>query len=217
MVANEKHLSVEPYAGRTVLAIGAHPDDAELAVGGTLARWSHGRCRVVIAVVSVPGNYAVRRREAERAAHILGCELRVLVDGCRRIEDLKSYELVRLLDEQVRELAPAAVLAHGKSDFHRDHQLVHDAAVCSQRLRHFDCFSYQPNFCRPVPVSFSPHVFVDVTGTIETKMAAIAAHESQFSARGIETEIYREAAHLRGMTVGVAYAEGLEIERMLIA
>jgi LmbE family N-acetylglucosaminyl deacetylase len=206
------------YSGRTVLAIGAHPDDVEIAVGGTVARWSCAGCRVVIAVVSVPHDYATRRREAERAARILGCELRVLVDGCSwRVEDLKAHELVGLLDEQIRELAPAAVLVHGSGDFHRDHVLVHEAALCSQQLQHFDCFCYQPSFCRPIEVPFIPRVYVDVSETIDTKMAAIEAHESQFSARGIKTDMYREMAHLRGGAVGVAYAEGLEIERMLIS
>jgi len=217
MDADAERGLVQQYSGRTVLAIGAHPDDVEIAIGGTVARWSCARCRVVIAVVSVPHDYATRRREAERAASILGCELRVLIDGgCRRVEDLKANELVSLLDQQVRELAPAAVLVHGSADFHRDHVLVHDAAVCSQQLQQFDCFFYQPSFCRPVEIPFMPRVYVDVSETIETKMAAIEAHESQFSARGIKTDMYREIAHLRGGAVGVAYAEGLEVERMII-
>jgi LmbE family N-acetylglucosaminyl deacetylase len=205
------------YAGRTVLAIGAHPDDVELAVGGIAARWSRAGSRVVIAVVTVPGDYARRRREAERAADILGCELRVLAEGGQRIEDLEPHDLVRLLDEQVRELSPAVVLVHGGSDTHRDHVLVHDAAVACQRLRHFDCFSYHPNFCRPVPVTFEPRVYVDISSTIEMKMAAIDAHESQFGGRGITTDIFREIAQLTGRYIGVPYAEGLEINRMRIS
>lgn len=206
------------YSGRTVLAIGAHPDDLELAVGGTLSRLQRGGARVVMAVVSVPGHYEVRRREAEQAAKILGCELRVLIDGgVKRIEDLKTYELVALLDEAVRELQPAAVLTHGSSEFHRDHVLVHNAAVSTQRLQHFDFFIYHPNFCRPVPMPFHPRAYVDVTDTIEEKMAAISAHESQFACRGIPTDIYRDIARMNGRMIGVQYAEGLDVGRMLLA
>jgi len=205
------------YSGCTVLAIGAHPDDVELAVGGTVARWSRSACRVVIAVVSVPGNYLTRRREAERAAAILGCELRVLTGGGRRIEDLNAHQLVELLDEQVRELAPAAVLVHGRSDFHHDHMLVHEAAVCCQRLAPFDCFSYHPTFCRPLHVSFAQQAYVDISATIDTKMAAIDAHESQFAARGISTDTFRDIARFTGRFVKVAYAEGLQVERMLLS
>jgi LmbE family N-acetylglucosaminyl deacetylase len=170
-----------------------------------------------MAVVTVPGDYAKRRQEAERAAGILDCELRVLADGGRqRIEDLEPHGLVRLLDEQIRELSPAVVLVHGGSDTHRDHVLVHEAAAACQRRQYFDCFSYHPNFCRPVPVKFEPHVYVDISSTIEMKMAAIDAHESQFAGRGITTDIFREIAHLTGRFVGVPYAEGLEINRMRI-
>ena len=208
----------ERYTGRTVLAVGAHADDVELAVGGTIARLRRAGARVVMVVVSLPGDYALRMREAKAAADILGCELSVLMsDGARRIEDLKSYELVAMIDREVKEHAPAAMLTHGPSEFHRDHVLVHEACVSSQRLKYFDFFTYHPNFCRPVPVPFHPRAYVDITDTIETKMRAIAAHQSQFQCRGLGTDIYRDIARLNGRMVGVQYAEGLDVGRMLLA
>jgi LmbE family N-acetylglucosaminyl deacetylase len=206
------------YSGKTVLAVGAHADDIELAVGGTMARLRRAGARVVMVVLSLPGDAKVRRREAEQAADILGCELRVVMDdGKRRIEDLKSYELVAMIDREVKELEPAAMLTHGPSEFHRDHVLVHEACVSSQRLRYFDFFTYQPNFCRPVPVAFHPKAYVDISDTIETKMRAIEAHRSQFKCRGLGTDIYRDIARMNGRMVGVQYAEGLDIGRMLLA
>ena len=208
----------ERYAGKTVLAVGAHADDVELAVGGTMARLRRAGARVVMAVISLPGDYKMRLREAQHAADILGCELRVLMsDGSKRIEDLKSYELVAMIDREVKELAPAAMLTHGPSEFHRDHVLVHEACVSSQRLRFFDFFTYHPNFCRPVPVAFHPRAYVDISETIETKMRAIEAHQSQFKCRGLGIDIYRDIARLNGRMVGVQYAEGLDVSRMLLA
>jgi LmbE family N-acetylglucosaminyl deacetylase len=208
----------ERYAGKTVIAVGAHADDVELAVGGTMARLRRAGARVVMVVLSLPGDARVRRREAEQAAAILGAELRVVMDdGKRRIEDLKSYELVAMIDREVKELAPAAMFTHGPSEFHRDHVLVHEACVSSQRLRFFDFFTYQPNFCRPVPVSFHPKAYVDISDTIETKMRAIEVHHSQFKCRGLDTEIYRDIARMNGRMIGVQYAEGLDVARMLLA
>jgi LmbE family N-acetylglucosaminyl deacetylase len=205
------------YTGRTVLAVGAHPDDIELGIGGTLARLSREGTRVVMAVASVPTDYDKRREEAVRAAAILGCELRVLMDdGCRRIEDFKSYQLVALLDALVRELQPAAVLTHSASEVHRDHVIVHNACLATQRLGYFDCFTFHPTMCRPMPVPFQARAYVDVSDTIELKMQAIAAHSSQFGSRGLDLEIFKDMARVTGRLVGVSYAEGLDVGRILL-
>ena len=56
-----------------------------------------------------------------------------------------------------------------------------------------------------------------MTETIDTKIEAIDAHASQFSCRGIDTEVYRDFARLHGRMVGVKYAEALDVGRMLLA
>lgn len=206
------------YAGRTVLAVGAHPDDMELGVGGTLARLSAAGARVVMAVVSIPCDYEIRRAEALEGARILGAEPRVVMEGRpRRVEDLKHHELVGLIDALVRELKPAAMFTHGPGDFHRDHVIVHSACLPAQRLEYFDFFSYNPTVCRPVPMPFQPRAYVDITATLELKMRAISAHASQFNDRGLGLEHYRDIARINGRMIGVPYAEGLEVVRMLLA
>jgi len=215
---NRRHSLLGRYFGRTVLAIGAHPDDLELAIGGTLARLARNGARVVMTVVSIPTDYDVRRAEAQRSAGILGCELRFLIeDGCRRIDDIKNYQLVGLLDRAVRDLEPAAVFTHSACEFHRDHVAVHNACLSTQRLKNFDFFHFNPTMTRAVPVAFHPRAYVDVTETIELKMQAIEAHASQFGARGLDTELFRDVARLNGRMAGVKYAEGLDVGRMLIA
>jgi LmbE family N-acetylglucosaminyl deacetylase len=203
------------YFGRTVLAVGAHPDDIELGIGGTLAVLTQAGVKVVMGIVSVPADYDTRVAEAKDSAAILGCELRVLMNGCQRIEDLKNYQLVGLLDRLVKDVQPAAVLTHGPTDFHRDHVQVYHATVSTQRLVQFDLYSYLPTMCRPVPVPFQPRAYVDVSATIETKLRAIAAHRSQFYSRGIAYDFYRDIARVTGRMVGVEYAEGLDINKIV--
>jgi LmbE family N-acetylglucosaminyl deacetylase len=70
---------------------------------------------------------------------------------------------------------------------------------------------------RAVPVAFHPRAYVDVSDTIELKMQAIEAHASQFGARGLDTELFRDVARLAGRMAGVKYAEGLDVGRMLLA
>jgi len=206
------------YSGKTVVAVGAHPDDLEIGVGGTLAKLRRAGARVVMVVVSIPKDFDVRLDEAKRGAEILGCELRLLLDGSpKRIEDVKTCDLVGMLDGVIKEYQPSAVLTHSNADFHNDHLLVYNACLPTQRLAHFDFFSYHPTNCRPVPVQFHPRAYVDISDTIDAKMHAITAHASQFGGRGLDTEMYREFAHLQGRMVGVTYAEGLDVNRMLLS
>jgi LmbE family N-acetylglucosaminyl deacetylase len=171
-----------------------------------------------MAICSVPADFETRYAEAKAAAAILGCELHIVMDGgCRRIEDLKTYQLVGLLDDLVRELEPSALLTHGPSDFHRDHVAVYQAAVSTQRLSQFDFYSYLPTMCRPVPVPFQPRAYIDISRTMDRKIRAIGAHPSQFGARGITFELYRDIARVNGRMCGVEYAEGLDINRMVFA
>lgn len=220
------HVEVSParqsiasrYAGRTVVAIGAHPDDLEIGIGGTLASMQRAGARVVMCVASIPKDYEVRREEAKRGAEILGCELKILMDdGPRRLEDIKTCDLVGLLDGVIREYEPAVVLTHSKADFHNDHLLIYNACLPTQRLAYFDFFSYHPTNCRPVPIAFHPTAYVDISETIDAKMHAITAHASQFGGRGLDTEMYREFAHVQGRMIGCTYAEGLDVQRMLLA
>jgi LmbE family N-acetylglucosaminyl deacetylase len=206
------------YSGKTVIAIGAHPDDLEIGIGGTLAKLRRDGARVVMVVASIPKDFDVRFEEAKRGAEILGCDLRLLLDGGpKRLEDLKTCDLVGMLDGVIKEYQPAAVITHSNADFHNDHLLIYNACLPTQRLAYFDFFSYHPTNCRPVPVQFHPRAYVDISDTIDAKMHAIVAHASQFGGRGLDTEMYREFAHMQGRMVGVPYAEGLDVNRMLLS
>jgi LmbE family N-acetylglucosaminyl deacetylase len=203
------------YEGQTVLAVGAHPDDLELGIGGTLARLSAAGARVVMAVVSIPSNRKSRMQEAAAAARILGCEVRFLTPGrCMRVEDLKNHELVSMIDSLVEELNPAALFTHCLANLHTDHKLVHEACMASQRLKYFDMFCYLPTSTHAINIAFTPHAYIDISDVIEAKMRAIRVHSSQFSDRGLKTDHYRETSRRTGRLVGVEYAEGLEIVRM---
>ena len=217
-VRPERESIAARYAGRTVVAVGAHPDDLEIGIGGTLAKMKNAGAHVVMCVASIPKDYDVRLAEAKRGAEILGCELKILMDGGpQRIEDVKTCDLVGMLDGVIREYKPAAVLTHSKADFHNDHLLLYNACLPTQRLAYFDFFSYHPTNCRPVPIAFHPNAYVDISETIDAKMHAITAHASQFGGRGLDTEMYREFAHVQGRMIGCNYAEGLDVQRMLLA
>ncbi len=212
---NEEMEMVHKYAGRTVLALGAHPDDLELGVGGTLALLAKGGARVIMAIVSVPSHLEARKKEAMRSAEMLGAEVTFLFpDKLCRVEDLKTYELVDKIDGLINDFKPAAVLSHGLADFHRDHVLVYNACLAAQRLSFFDLFCYHPTSTRPIPLPFFPQLYVDISKTVDLKMKAIKAHESQFGGRGLDPGHLLETARHYGHLIGVDFAEGLEVVRM---
>lgn len=207
----------ERYAGRTVLAIGAHPDDVEVGMGGTVARLTDAGARVLMVAVCVPSQYEVRLREAQRASEILGAEFHLAFAGrCCRVEDLKTYELVARLDALVAECRPAALFSHGAREVHRDHQLVFEAARAALRHGGTDAFCFQPCSCRPGQSPFEPRAFVDIGSTLERKLEAISAHHSQFTARGICPGFHRDVSRYYGRQAGVEYAEAMEIARLML-
>ncbi len=203
------------YAEQTILAIGAHPDDVELGAGGTIARLGDGGARVTI-VLCAPSGSDERFEEARRSAKILGADLELLY-GERRAADLDSYELVERLGDLVSRKAPALVLTHASSSYHRDHSLVHKACSVIQRVRYFDLLCYCSSGVTLVDTPFRPDVFIDVSGAIEKKMAAIELHTEPIARKGFSVEHYRSAAADLGRRLGVEYAEGFEAERLRLA
>lgn len=176
-----------------VLAIMAHPDDAELLCGGALIRSADQGERVGVLDLTAgemgsSGSRETRAREAEAAAGIMGLAV-------RRCADLPDSRLVndegsrRVVVEQLRDLRPRVVVAHWKVGRHRDHriasELVRDACYLAG-LRKLDARG-EP--FRPLKLVYAsafredvgrPSFVVDVTDQVERKMEALAAYASQF-------------------------------------
>ncbi|HVR07113.1 MAG TPA: bacillithiol biosynthesis deacetylase BshB1 [Thermoanaerobaculia bacterium] len=174
-----------------VLAIGPHPDDVELACGGTLALAASQGRRVGILHLTrgergTRGTAEQRLAEAERAAAALGAvELAFLDcgDGALRGGEPEEDAVIEVL----RTWRPELVLGPPPHDRHPDHarghQLVAAAAFYSGLQARGDrtmaahrpaaVFSYMQHH------SFEPSFVVDVTGAWEAKMAALAAYRSQ--------------------------------------
>jgi bacillithiol biosynthesis deacetylase BshB1 len=176
-----------------LLAVGSHPDDAEISCGGTLALAGTQGLAVGIldltrGEMATNGTTEVRAAEAEAAANALGIRGRWnagLPDGGIDAHDpFQIREVVRW----IRALRPAILFVHFPEDRHPDHvqasQLVDRAAYLSG-LRRYDAEGGGEPF-RPIAryhyasrVGFAPTIVVDVTETWERKVASILAHRSQ--------------------------------------
>jgi LmbE family N-acetylglucosaminyl deacetylase len=228
---------------RRILVVVAHPDDAEFGCGGSVARWVADGCEVYYCLMTsgnrgsddpamAPDRLAVIRAEEQRAAaHTLGVRDVVFLgypDG--ELEDTRDArrEVVRA----IRRFRPDRVVT--QSPFgslnpysgHRDHRnagrLALDAVYPYARDRlHFPevlAEGLLPYKVRQVYVMGhdEPDTFVDITPTIETKLAALRCHRSQLKDfAAVEARVRERAADL-GKPHGYTYAESfraLELPR----
>jgi bacillithiol biosynthesis deacetylase BshB1 len=178
-----------------LLAVGAHPDDVELFCGGTVATLVGRGVRVGLLDLSrgelgTRGTAASRRREAERAAEILGVAFREtldLGDGALR----HGPEEEAIVASVIRRHRPRLILAPPRQARHPDHAragALVEAASYSAGLAKFRAKG-KPH--RPDRVVFAmerylflPTFVVDVTRGWAMKMEAIRAFESQFHREG---------------------------------
>ena len=215
-----------------ILAIGCHPDDLEACCGGTLAKYAKLGHQVFMGSIAngsvghriIPSNELtqIRLQEARAAAAIIGAE-----HFCIGADDLtveaSNMELLKELVEVVRWAKPDIVITHNPKDYMRDHEqtseLVVSAAFCAT-VHHLTTKS--PEYDRLVPVyfmetaagvDFSPTDYVDISDTIDVKLAALDCHKSQITWLKDHDNMdfldsMRMISRFRGYQSGVTYAEG---------
>ncbi len=198
-----------------VVAFGAHPDDIEIGMGGTVARHAGAGDRVVMVVATIPNKRDIRRREAERAAGVLGAELLVLDV---RPEDLvHSRAMVQKFDAVLDAIGPDIVYTHWNSDSHQDHNAVSMATLGATRANRCALLMYEQTIPGGVvPFAFRAQSYVDVTATMPMKMESIAMHKSQVRANGdLWVQGVRGRAMYRGYQINTEFAEAFEVVKAI--
>lgn len=197
----------------TVLAVGAHPDDIELACGGTLAKLADEGYQVNELILSqgrVGGTGDIRIGEAQRGAEFLGAvSVEVLDFPDTYLHDHVS-ELVVAIEQRISAVKPDLIFTHSYHDAHQDHFAVHEAVMraarnCSSIL----CFE-SPSTTR----AFDPSVFSDISDYVELKARAVALHADQSGKPYMSADRVRGIATFRGGQARMYRAEGFESMRM---
>jgi len=176
-----------------VLAIAAHPDDAEISVGGTLLSCAAAGKRVGIldltrGELGTRGDAAQRAREVAAADRVLGTAWRGNLDlGDGRVAD--TLDAREALARVLRDLRPALVLAHHREDLHPDHAAAGALARAAwylaglRRLAERDGgpSAFRPprllHFAGHVPLE--PTLVVDISAVWERKVELIRCYASQ--------------------------------------
>jgi len=215
------------------LAIYAHPDDPDVACGGTLARWAEAGGEVHVCVCADgdkgssdpgcdPAKLVLRRRdEAAHAGDILGVARYHWLgypDG-----DLDDASLRARLVELVRQVRPVTVVAPDPTAVffgqhyvnHRDHRTTGwaalDALAPAAANPHYFPGSTPPHQTATILLSgtLEPDCWVDIGATLARKAAAVACHVSQVGEGGEWLdEVVRQRAADAGAPVGLRHAEG---------
>jgi LmbE family N-acetylglucosaminyl deacetylase len=222
-------VSEDAGARPVVLAIGAHPDDLEGTCAGTLIALARHGVEVHMATVTdgwcgsyhLPGDKiaAIRLEEARRAAEIAGATFHHL--GMHDQGSETTIERRRELVDLMRRLNVSLLMAHAPGDYHVDHRRAHELAFDAR------CAGAVPNFATERPLrrmpdlvffdneqglGFDPHIWLDITETMDVRRQMIRAHASQLQ---LMHEMYNDdlvemtdrLARFRGGQRGCAFAE----------
>lgn len=218
-----------------ILAIGAHPDDIEIACSGTLAKCVQRGDTVIVCHAS-SGNLGhvvippkelikIRAQEAKNAGALAGIE--VIHGG---FDDLEIYDNNKQARDKmvdvIRYADPDLIITHDPDDYMPDHtaisRLVFDASFTATLPNYHT--KNTKNAVKLVPiyymdtlagVNFNPTMFVDVTDTIDLKIKMLNCHESQVvwmkEHDGIDfADMVKTCSRYRGYQCGAEYAEGFK-------
>ncbi|WP_066369846.1 bacillithiol biosynthesis deacetylase BshB1 [Neobacillus fumarioli] len=215
-----------------ILAFGAHADDVEIGMAGTIAKFALegkkiGICELTDAELSSNGNVRLRKEEAAKSAEILGVKVRMSLGLPDRGLFLQE-EYIRKVAGVIRTYKPQVIFAPYHEDRHPDHgnctKLVEEA-VFSAGIKKFR--TKEANEPRKVEKLYfymingfhKPDFMINISEFIDRKIAALKAYKSQFVQTDdsvatplvngyIESVVARE--RMFGKLVNVDYAEGFK-------
>jgi LmbE family N-acetylglucosaminyl deacetylase len=224
---------------QTVLILAAHPDDEVLGCGGTIAKFVDEGAIVHVAfladgVASRPGEQAAikleliaRRSAAQKACEILGVKSVSFGEfPDNRMDTVPMLDITRAVEAIIVEYQPKVVFTNHIGDVNIDHRRLHEAVViaCRPQQGH----PVKTLLCFEVPSStewqltgsapaFTPNWFVDISNTLNRKLAALEAYDHELRAwphpRSQKGVVH--LAHWRGATIGVEAAEAFVLGRQL--
>ena len=204
---------------KSIVAFGAHPDDIEIGMGGTIAKLSALGYDMNLVVATLP-NFAKidrkeeRRNEAIMSAKVMGCKIPQFLDLAPD-EIMFGRGFVTIVDEIINRHKPDVVFTQWIGDSHQDHQALTKAVIAASRDLS-DLFMYETTIPGGITENaFHPQLYVDITSTLDIKTSALGCFESQKNRCGhlwVDAIVGRCA--YRGYQNNTKYAEAFEVIRV---
>ncbi len=206
----------------TILVVGPHPDDQELGMGGSIVKLARQGHRVHLLDVTngepTPrGSPEIRAREAAAAAKIMGVERTLLGLPNRFVEH--TIENRHKMAAAYRQIRPDWIFLPYPIDAHPDHVAVTrigEDARFDAKLTKMPSIPGEPcypkriiyYFCTHLRMDFKPTFCLDISDTIDIKLQAIRAYESQMVQINSDVpEMVKTMNGYFGGRIGTKYAE----------
>lgn len=207
-----------------VLAIGAHADDIELGLGGTLSKYSASGSVVhsLLITHSEYGDFTGRvlrsretaLQEAKDAAKVLGIfDVKCLGYETKRVT--YTVDLIEDINREIDRIRPDVIFTHWDGDINQDHSAIAQATIVAGRNSP-RILMYRSNWYKSYK-HFENSVYVDISDHIDQKVKSIEAHVSEVSRRGPEwVDFFKSHCMINGQEIGVKYAESFQPVKWLL-
>jgi LmbE family N-acetylglucosaminyl deacetylase len=204
---------------KKVVVFGAHPDDLEIGMGGTVAKLVRLGYNMKLVVATLPNFVKTdtkegRKSEAIESAKILGCSTPDFLDLAPD-EVTFGRNFVNKVDAIIQKYEPEIVFTQWIGDSHQDHQALTKAVIAACRDQK-DVFMYETTIPGGITEhAFRAQLFVDITTTIDIKKSALDCFRSQIIRCGqIWIPAVLGRCSYRGYQMNVNQAEAFEVIRV---
>ena len=208
-----------------ILIVGAHLDDIELACGGTIVKAIAAGHQVKALIMSKSGytnidgkvqrDNAIAITEGTNALHKLGVTDIEILDFPTKDIPFCS-EVVTAIDKCISLFKPDMIFTHHPFDTHQAHVGVSQSTIAAARRKNTILFFEPIAPSGRSYVAFKPQIYVDISTVIDTKIASLKEHKSEYNKFGGESWVLgvKNRAGFRGYEIGKKYAESFELLRM---
>ncbi|WP_069473711.1 PIG-L deacetylase family protein [Candidatus Marithrix sp. Canyon 246] len=222
-----------------IAIIAAHPDDEILGCGATMAKHIQAGDEVSVLIMAE----GITSRDQQRNRNARSEELSELAETAiaankilgvtsvtlknfpdNRMDSIDRLDIIKTIENFIEKQQPDIIYTHYNNDLNIDHRRINEAVVTACRpqpgstVKSLLFFEVASSTEWQIPNTFSPNWFVDVSETLNLKLKALEAYQSEMRpyphARSIQA--VEHLARWRGASVGVEAAEGFVLGRTLI-
>jgi LmbE family N-acetylglucosaminyl deacetylase len=194
---------------KRVFILAPHPDDAEIACGGTIARLIEGGSDVFFIVFSVTD---IRQKELIASAKMLGVA-KCFIYGLpiRNFDRYRQVILDKLISLKAK-MDPDLVIQPSLTDIHQDHQVIAQEGL--RAFKNTNLLGYEALWNN---INFDAQLFVSLEDRhLRAKLKAVKCYESQADKAYMDRDYIESLMKVRGVQIGFKYAEMFSVIRQVV-